>query len=97
MAGKRTRKDKENAHHQFLYSWDDKDSKYSRNKKSQAAVNRDLGSELNFNSRNLTKNEKADIMAKEALIASTKKGVLKSLLLASLILISELVIYLAWK
>ncbi len=89
MAGKRTRKSKQNAHHLFLYSWEKNDA-------SQARVNRELGSEQKTHSSKLSRTEKADFMAKEALLASTKKGIIRSLLLASLILASELVIYLGW-
>ncbi len=89
MAKRRTRKNKENTHHHFLYSW-------SKNESSEARVNRDLNSDLETRSKKLTKKERADFMAKETLSASTKSGVLKSLFLASLILVAELVIYLGW-
>lgn len=89
MAKKRTRKNKEKVHHQFLYSWD-------QNEDSKASVNRDLNFTSKLTKTKLSKSEKADIMAKETLLASNKKSIVRSLMLASFILVAELVIYLGW-
>lgn len=71
MAVKRTRKNKENPHYQFLYSWDQKSV-------PQAHVNREHKIE-----------EKTELA-----LPSAKKGIVRSLIIASLILSLELVLYL---
>ena len=72
MSKKRTRKQKENASHNFMYSWD-------KNPSTQISVNRETGRIKNPNI--------AD--------TSVKKEIVRSLLISSLVLALELVIYFA--
>ncbi len=74
MTSKGTRKNKENPHHQFLYSWD-------QNPTSLARVKRERKIE-----------EKTELA-----LPSAKKGIVRSLIIASLILSLELVLYLGWR
>lgn len=82
MAKKRTRKQKENPHYQPIYSWN---------------VKRELASDSKTPKRDMPKSERADLTAKQGSLASTKRDIVKSLALVVLILIIELVVYLAWK
>jgi len=82
MGKKRTRKQKENPHYQPTYSWN---------------VKGELASDSKMPEANMTKLERADLTAKGASLASTKRDMVKSLALVVFILVAELVIYLAWK
>jgi len=73
MPRRRTRKQKENPHRQFLYSWDQNTNRMPRVKRE------------------------TEIEAKLDLAqSSAKKDILKSLILSSLVLCLEVVVYLAW-
>lgn len=86
MSITRTRKNKENPHYNFLYSW----------QPSEAHVKREtiLPDKVSFTK--LSASKKAEILAKEDSMIRIKKDIIKSLILVSLILISEVVVYLAW-
>ena len=86
MAEHRTRKNKETPHYGFLVSWQPS----STSVKGESKISLD-------SARHGTKNAKsADVLAQESNLRSIKKDIIKSLILVSLILVAELVIYLAW-
>ncbi len=82
MAKRRTRSQKENPHYQPTYSWN---------------VKRNSSPDSKIPKGRVTKSERADLTVKQASLASTKKDIVRSLALVALILIAELVVYLAWK
>lgn len=87
MTNIRTRKDKVTPHYGFLVSWKPTD----RLVKGESKISHDS---LNTNGKHI---KSADVLAQEVNSRSTKKDIIKSLILVSLILGLELVIYLAWK
>jgi len=89
MAIKRMRKNKENPHYNFLVSWQPKDP-------SQAHVKRESNSNEKSTPPTLKHGKKAESLAQDALASNTKKNIIRSLIIISLIVILELVIYLAW-
>ena len=95
MAKRRTRKDKESAHHQFLYSWQNEPKKVSAeaNVKSQF---KNVPEAKNSSAIPVIPVKRAKIMAQVYDLASIKRNILRSLIMASLILGIELVVYLAW-
>lgn len=86
MAITRTRKDKENPHYNFLYSWTP----------TEPRVKGESGSGTKVNLSKLPASKKADILAKEASEARIKKDIVKSLILVGLVITLEVVVYLAW-
>lgn len=86
MAIQRTRKNKENPHYNFLYSW----------VPSEARVKGESRLNTNASSPKLSALKKAEIQAKEDSSHRIKRDIIKSLILVSLVLIAELVVYLAW-
>lgn len=89
MAIERTRKNKENPHYGFLVSWQPKDG-------SQAHVKRESNPANKLSSATLTHGKRAESLAQDDLATGNKKNIYKSLILVGLILILELVVYLAW-
>ena len=89
MAAYRTRKSKENPHYGFLVSWEPKDA-------SQARVKRESNSDKIVGSATLTHGKSAESLAQGELGSVNKKNIYRSLILVGLILILELVVYLAW-
>lgn len=85
----RTRKSKENPHYGFLVSWEPKDSK-------NEAVKRETKREPKSAPALLRQKKNADSLAQAEPNNLVKKGILRSLFIISLVLILELVIYLAW-
>lgn len=85
MAIKRNRKNKENPHYNFMVSW----------QPSEARVKGEM--KLGTKSQNvkLSSAKRADILAQDNKVKAVKKDLVKSLITISLILILELVIYLA--
>ena len=81
----RTRKNKENPHYNFLYSWTP----------SEPHVKRESNLEDKKISVKLSASKKAAELAKEDSEARVKKDILKSLILVSFVLIAEVVVYLA--
>lgn len=87
MAEHRTRKDKENPHYNFLYSWTP----------SKPHVKGESNSTLLTPSPKLSAAKIADIQAKDEASVRIKKGIVRSLVTISFVLILEVVVYLAWK
>jgi hypothetical protein len=92
MAKRRTRKDKERAHHSFLYSWQPEPGKAQ----SRHDVKGQFVSSLEDTSSKAKHAKSANKLAKDDSLASIKHDIVKSLILASFILGAELVVYLAW-
>ena len=93
MAKKRTRKQKEKAKHQFLA----KRQNEAKTKPESKIVKGQFNFRHKAEKEKSDKAKSADLLDKEAYLASAKRDVIKSILLASLILGLELVIYLAWR
>ena len=92
---RRTKKDKVNPRHPTSYSWKSS-SNEAKHADSEANVKRQLSkSKAKSVSGNDTKKQ-ARHTDKNALLASVKKDLTKSLLFATLIVASEVVIYLIW-
>jgi len=87
MTSHRTKKDKISPHYNFLVSW----------KPEHSAVNREQITTKNKSTNSNTYKKKAEYLAQAGLNLNYKKRILKCLLLVSLMLILELVIYLGWK
>ena len=92
MTRRRTKKEKQNARHPFLVSWNSGTTNASQN----TPVKRQLDSKPIKLHQPGNEAKKADLLDKDNDIVSIKKGITKSLALASLILGMELVLYLAW-
>ncbi len=86
MAKRRTKKQKEKAKHVFSVSW----------VPSEPGVKGQFNSELKKPGASSGKHESALSLAKDGSLASIKKDILKSLIIVSLILALEVVLYLAW-
>jgi hypothetical protein len=86
MSIQRTRKNKENPHYNFLYSWT---PSQARVKRESVLTDKEVIVKLSASKR-------AEIQAKEDSFGRIKKDIIKSLILVSFILILELVVYLAW-
>ena len=93
MPKKRTRNEKENVHYPFLVSW----SESSKSNKSQGSVKRETKKSSTTYTGESTPTKKADALANSEETQLIKNDIKKSLITTSLILILELVIYLAWK
>lgn len=92
MGKRRTRAEKENPHHAFLYSWQGQPEKGP----GRHDVKGQFKNEPQTASRKDKKANKANVLAKDGSLASIKRDMVKSLLVASLILAAEVVVYLAW-
>ncbi|MEK7113019.1 MAG: hypothetical protein AAB875_06940 [Patescibacteria group bacterium] len=92
MVKRRTRQQKERAHHAFLYSW--------QNEPERKQIRHDVKGQFKIEPKpvsNISRKAKnANLMAKDDSLASVKRDIVKSLILASLILGIEVVVYLAW-
>ena len=86
MAKRRTKKQKEGARHTFNLSW----------APSEAGVKGQFNSEPKRPKAGARKHESALSLAKDDSLASIKKDIVKSLMVVSLILALEVVLYLAW-
>jgi hypothetical protein len=89
MAANRTRKNKENPHYGFLVSWEPKQAEKS-SVKGETKFDKSIVSASTSHGKN------ADSLAQDETKAISKKRIVRSIILISLILILELVIYLAW-
>ena len=89
MGKRRTRREKEAAKHQFLLSWKPE----AKSDISEPVVKRETESNLKAQISNVKTLNKVDISVKTENIALQKRDTVKSLILASLILGAELVIY----
>ncbi|KKR39552.1 MAG: hypothetical protein UT72_C0006G0011 [Candidatus Woesebacteria bacterium GW2011_GWB1_40_101] len=83
MAKRRTRKEKERAKHTFTFTF-------------EPDVKRQKKGELKAQNLKLDAYENAKLSAKDSQFEPIKRDIVKSLILASLILGLELVIYLGW-
>jgi hypothetical protein len=92
MAKKRTKENKLNAKHPFLINW----NLNSGEAASRSSVKRQSLPASFRQEKKAIQAEKANLLDKDNSLASIKKAIIKSLILASLILGLELVIYLAW-
>jgi hypothetical protein len=93
MAKRRTRKQKENARRNFTISWEPSPKRAV----DKVHVKRQLtGSDKSVTARS-PKQENAKNTANDIDLASIKKDLVKSLILASLILAFEVVLYLLWR
>ena len=63
----------------------------------EAGVKRESKSALASNKFESKPAKKADLLAQDELVKNSKRGMLKSLIITSLIVILEVVIYLGWK
>jgi len=93
MAKRRTRKQKESAHHQFTISWTPSTKRAS----SEASVKRQIPGRNKSTGSSLHISKNASTSALDIDIATIKKEIRKSLILASAILAMELVLYLFWR
>lgn len=89
---RRTRKAKKNAKHHFVYSWNPSSTEPS--KRSTVKGQFDLGSKPEKSGSRGSK--KAKHTASKQYLYQTKKEIIKSVSLASLIVSLELVIYFLW-
>lgn len=92
MGKRRTRKAKQEARHQFLYTWESE----PKNVRSEANVKRQLKNPIEAIKSGPRSSNMANNLAQVYDLASVKRDIGKSLIIASLILGAELVIYLAW-
>jgi len=92
MAKRRTRKQKEEARHSLAISW----SPEAKKGRSEPDVKGHLKNEARTPLEQASITKSADLLAKEGSLASIRRDILKSIILASLILGAELVLYLAW-
>jgi len=88
---KRTKKEKLSTRHPFLISWE----------KSQSTLSRDLVKgqmkiEAKSNIKKSDDNKNANIQDKEPALNQIKRNMVRSLMLASLILGLEMVLYFVW-
>lgn len=90
---RRTKNQKIQAKHHFTLSWSNQEKKPD----SGIDVKRQFKKKVSSNIASSSKHENAMFLAKEASFKPIKNDVLKSLIIASLILALEIVIYLAWK
>jgi hypothetical protein len=92
MGKRRTRKQKKEALHQFSYTWKNEPKKL----RTEANVKRQSQTPLEANLRTSIPVKMAVNQAQVYDLASVKKDIVRSLIIASLIFGAELVIYLAW-
>ncbi|MBI2066341.1 hypothetical protein HYT60_02465 [Candidatus Woesebacteria bacterium] len=92
MGKRRTKAEKKNPHRAFLYSWQGQPEKGP----VRHDVKGQFKNEPKVASRTSSKVKNADNWAKVGTLASIKRDMAKSLILASLILAAEVVVYLAW-
>ncbi len=85
----RTRKNKENPHYGFLVSWEPRPTK-------KVYVKRETKFSKNVTLASSRHAKRAESLAQAEAAATNQKGIVRSLIRISLILILELVIYLAW-
>ena len=89
MSSQRSRKNKKNPHYKFLIS-------EHLNEANLKPVNRETKNELRPATASVRHKKNADSLAQAAGTHIVKKNIIRSLITISLILILELVIYLAW-
>jgi hypothetical protein len=90
MGKRRTRQEKEKAIHSFSLSW-------SPEATPKGNVKRQFKNEAKAPLPKANKQENAMILAKDNSLRLIKKDIFKSLVVASLIVAFEVVLYLAWR
>jgi|GEM_PF-5078780 len=88
---RRTKKQKLKAKHQFTVSW----GETRKNTKNNILVKGQSNSDKNKNVSRMKHSNKAENKAEVTSLASTKRNLIKSLIVASLILSLEVMLYLA--
>jgi hypothetical protein len=92
MSKKRTKKEKAAAKHTFLYSWNN----WTDQGSTSLTVNRQTDKhQAGINHKKINDNN-AYLLDKESDLTSIKRGVIKSLIIVSLILATEVVLYFLW-
>jgi hypothetical protein len=97
MAKKRTRKQKEKVKYDFLIDWNPDNAKFKNEAKmsdSEAVVKGQFAKSQKTKKRSSPKPKKAITTAKEGYLASIKRDLVKSLILAGVIIASEIMLYL---
>lgn len=93
MAKRRTRERKEKPKYPFLLSWEPPEAE-------KGLARHNVKGQFDAKAKNpetrLKDSENANLLAKDDTLASIKKDIVKSLILASLILGAEVVVYLVW-
>jgi len=89
---KRTKKEKKEARHPFLISWEK-----AENSSQAGVVKGHLKNEAKSSQNKIVKTKNANNMVKELSLDQIKHDMVRSLILASLILALEIVIYLVWR
>jgi esterase/lipase superfamily enzyme len=100
MSKRRTRKEKEKAKHKFLYQWpqsEDGSKTQPTGASNEPAVKGQISKVKKHKKHKSTKDKMAVYTENIDDLASIKKNIGKSVILASLILSLELVIYLIWR
>lgn len=92
MAKRRTRRQKEKAKHPNTFSW----QPASKNSLPGSFVKRESQRGLTKNTLEANRQKNANLLTKEIDVPEIRKDIVRSLLITSLILASELVIYLLW-
>lgn len=93
MAKRRTKKQKERAKHQFTLSW----KPNSKTGTAKATVKGQKKLNQNTKKQKAPKRKSAYLMEKSVNLRIIRRDILKSLILASLILSLEVVLYLFWQ
>jgi hypothetical protein len=93
VAKRRTKKQKAGAKHPFLISWENE----PENTSSSKPVKGQFKSKSKLKTGSGSKSKNAQLLDKQGYLASIKKDLFKSLVLAGFILALQIVIYLAWK
>ena len=99
MKKRRTRKQKATANHEFTIRWNPTASETKTEPvkdKIEASVKGQFNIEPKKPNPSSHKHESAMNLAKDGSLASIKKDIVKSLMVVSLILALEVVLYLAW-
>ena len=100
MAKRRTRKQKERAKHRFAVSWEpDRSIAKPQPKKgnSEAVVKGQTKKGSSLKKSRKSKAKIADLLAKDNGLASIRRDIIKSLILASFVLGLEVMLYLKWR
>ena len=100
MAKRRTRKQKQEAKHTFSISWEPSpqtDESEAKKSISEPDVKGQLLDSVKRTSQKIKKDESAKYTERDVNLASIKKDIARSLILAGFILTTELVLYLIWK
>jgi hypothetical protein len=92
VAKRRTRKQKEGAKHNLAFLW----KPITEIQDEKPCVKGQFNLEASTSSVEAVKNKNAINLAKDSSLSVVKRDIVKSLILASLILALEVMVYLAW-